>query len=154
MRAGSGGIEQPLEAVEVADAPRSVLAVRAVGAALDVVPASGDVPVADVDHVQRAVVGERTTDGRVQEDSERTVRDRGGAACREAVPAGVKVEVDVAEQHLRHDRVGQLQPAVAVQEQVVLEALRDQNEAWIVATVDDGIHGRLSSWLNPSLLPS
>jgi hypothetical protein len=50
----------------------------------------------------------------------------------------MKVEVALAEQHPRHDRVGQAQTAVPVQEQVVLDALSDQNEAWLFVALVDG----------------
>ena len=140
-----GGIEEPLQAVHVLDTPRSRLAVAAVGAALQVVFVAGHVPVADVDHVQdrKAVALDPAADGPLEEDPERPVLDCGGALVVRPVTAGVKFVVAVAEQHLRHDRVGQPQTAVPVQEEVVLDALRDQDEARLVLVlVGGGRHDR------------
>ena len=140
-----GGIEEPIQAVHVLDTPRSRLAVAAVGTALQVVFVAGHVPVSDVDHVQdrKAVALDPAADGPLQEDPERPVLDRDGALVVRPVTAGVKVVVAVAEQHLRHDRVGQPQTAVSIQEEIVLDALRDQDEARLVlVVVGGGRHNR------------
>ena len=80
------GIEELLEAVHIADAPRARLAVAAVGAALDVVAVAGHVPVADVDQVQRPA-GSRPRAGgrRPRAGRSRTARSRSRRrACRPA----------------------------------------------------------------------
>ena len=80
------GIEVLLEPVDVAGAPRPGLAVAAVRAALGVVRVVGDVPVADVDHVQepRLVAGEPLADRRVEEEAERAAVERSAGTLRGA----------------------------------------------------------------------
>ena len=139
-------IEEPFQAVHVLDTPRRRLAVAAVGAALQVVFMAGHVPVADVDHVQdrKTAALDPAADGPLEKDPERPVLDCDGALVVRPVTAGVKVVAAVAEQHLRHDRVGQPQTAIPVQEEVVLDALRNQDEARLVLAVVGGSrHDRL-----------
>jgi hypothetical protein len=137
-----GWIEVALEALEVTDSPRARRAVRAIDAALEVISLAGHVPVADVDHMQdgQRVVLETPAGGPPQEHAERPVRDRLRPFRIGAVAGCTNVEVARPEQHLRHDRVGQPQPGVAVEEEVVLEALRDQDEARMFLTAVGGCH--------------
>jgi hypothetical protein len=70
--------------------------------------------------VQRAVAVERAADGRVEKDSERSLLDRFRALPVRAVAPGAQIKVVVPDQHLRYHRVGELEPAGLVEEEVVL----------------------------------
>ena len=86
-------------------------------------------PVPDIDDVQCEFAGERAPDRRGKEDPKRTASDRFPACLVRAVPAGAQIEVVIADEHLGHDGVGKLQPAGLIQEEIVLQALSDQQVA-------------------------
>jgi hypothetical protein len=113
----------------------------AVGSPLGVVRTTGHVPVSDVDHVQRRLTGEGAADRCGEERAERAAADRLRPARVGRITARAQVEVVVADEHLGHDRLGQLQATAVVQEEVVLQALRDQHEARFVAAAGDGHDG-------------
>ena len=126
-----GRVEPALEAVDVAGSPGARLAVGAVPASLRVVVVVGDVPVADVDHVEDApavLAAPPTADRLLEEQPERAGGHRlGGQSSNALSPFGSSP--DLAEQHRPHDRLRQRQPALGVEQEVVLEALRDEDVA-------------------------
>ena len=120
-----------LEPFEVRCAPGAAFAMRSVAAPLNVVGVVVDVPVADVDHVEHSTIRllAATPDRLLEEEAERA----GGEFLAGEVPAAARAQVLVeaapAEHHRPDGGVGQEQPAVPVEEEVVLEALRQKDVA-------------------------
>ena len=70
--------------------------------------------------MQRNVAVECAADARCEEDSEWPVSNRFSTDIVGAVSAGTQVEVFIPDQHLRHHRVGELQPATGIEKEIVL----------------------------------
>ena len=124
-----GRVEPALEAVDVGGAPGAGLAVGAVAAPLEVVVVVGDVPVPDVDHVQdtpAALTAAAPADRLLEEQPERPGGDRLGREVTNAL-ARLQLEPAAAEQQRPCHPVRKREPALRVEQEVVLKALRDQD---------------------------
>ncbi len=99
------------------------------GAPLGVVGVVGGVPVADVDHVQESGLAARKAlaDGGLEEEAERAALDQFIRHMPRSVVDVVGVVVSLGDKKRTNGLVLEEEPALGIQEQVVLQALRDQD---------------------------
>ena len=141
-------VEPALEAVDVAGSPSARLTVSPVPAPLVVVVGVGDVPVSEVDDVQDTpsfLAFQAAADRPREEQTERALLERLGREVTNAL-AGLGLEPTLAEQHLPHHRLRERQPALRVEQEVVLEALRDQDVARLLGLRRLLGHGHLEPY--------
>jgi hypothetical protein len=122
-------IEVLLEPLDVASAPCPGLAVAPEDASLSVVGVARDVPVADVDDVEQLWVcsGEALVDRRLQEEAERAALEQLSRNMARGVLGVVGVMFLLGDEEITDSLVLEEKPALRVQKEVVLEALRDQD---------------------------
>jgi len=129
VRARRRGIEVRLEPVDVAGAPRPRQAVAPEGAPLGVVRGVGDVPVADVDDVEESGLASRKAlpDGRLKEEAERAALEKLVRHAARRLTDLKRVVVLLGDEELADRLVLEEEPALGIQEKVVLQALRDED---------------------------
>jgi hypothetical protein len=127
---GRFGIEVFRESIDVPGAPGAGLAMTTEHAAFGVIGRAGDVPVADVDHVQeRLVPGMARPDRRLQEDAERAPLEQPRRHPPRRVFDSVSVVVLFGDEEVSDRVVLEEDPTGRIQEKVVLKTLRHEDVA-------------------------
>ena len=128
-RRRTGRVEPALQAIDIAGPPGTRLTVGAVPAPLEIVVVVGDVPVADVDHVQHAMAVLATTATADRLLEEQPERPRRNCLRRQATTARTRLQLEPAatKQHRPHHRLREHQPALRIEHEVILKTLRNQH---------------------------